>query len=219
MLDPAPVMLIATGNGVYQKADTYVSSGYLQTSRLRFGTLEPKTYKLLRVRGPVLEGPLQAQIIDDSDNSRDVVGWNTGAVPGGQDVDVPAISSVDFVSLKFILNSDNSDTTTAKMHGYQLKALPATPRQRMIQLPLLCFDVEQDRYGNVLNVAGSAAERLLALEELDKAADVVVLQDLDRGTSERVIIEQVEFRQTSPPDTPPNAGGWGGIILLTLRTV
>lgn len=205
--------------------DTYLtdtanltSSGWIQTSRIRFNTLEPKLYKLLRVRGPVLAGPLSYTILDQNDSDTGTVPLSTSTAPGATDyaISYPA-GAQDFISLKFTLTRNGgAPSTGAQIFGYQLKALPGSPRQRIIQLPLWCFDSETDMHGNTMTVEGSALSRLLALEALDTAGDVVVLQDLDTGVSNRVVVERVSFQQTMPP---PRFGEWGGIITLTLRTV
>ena len=118
--------------------------------------------------------------------------------------------------MKVTLFSTASHLASATMQGFQVKALPAQPRQRLIQLPLWCFDLERDRNGNVLGYDGNAVERLMALEDVDRLADTVTLQDLDRDVNELVTIEQVMFEQVSPPD---GFNGWGGRIMLTVRTV
>lgn len=214
---PGPAkMLIVTNSGVFKRDDTYVTSGYLQTSRIRFDTLEPKVYKFVRVRGQQTPADFYVSIIDDLDNESSVVGYVSSQIPGLEDADIPNIGPQDFVSLKFTLSSATSRTVSAQCSGYQLKALPASPRKRMLQIPVWCFDSEQDRLGVMSGFEGSAVGRVLALEDLDEAADVVNLQDLDRATSERVVIDDVEFVQSAPPD---GFDGWGGIITLTLRTV
>lgn len=59
---------------------------------------------------------------------------------------------------------------------------------------------------------------LSALEALENAAAPVLFYDLAHPTprTELVVIDGIEFQQTSPP---ANARGEGGIAVLTLRTV
>ena len=209
-------LLIGGAMGVYAEQDTYVDSGYLQTSRIRFNTLEPKVYKLVRVRGVQTPADFFVSILDTFGSEVDVIGYVTDQVPGEEDADIPRLGPQDYVSLKFTLSSDATNVLSAECQGYQLKALPATPRRRMIQIPLLCFDMETDRNGNGAGYVGSAVSRLQALEDLDAEADVVNVQDLDRSVVERCVIESVEFVQTAPPT---GMDGWGGLITLTVRTV
>jgi hypothetical protein len=205
--------------------DTYVTDttklftqGYLQTSRVRYNTLEPKLYKFIRMRGPVLSGPLAYVVLDQNDSASGTHLFAQGLSPGLNDslIDSPT-GPQDYLSMKFLLSRNPiTQGIGAQIYGYQLKALPGMPRQRIIQLPLLCFDTEEDGVGNSLTVLGSAQDRLAALEELDAAGDVVILQDFSSGTNARCVIDRVSFRQDVPP---PRFDGWGGIVIVTLRTV
>lgn len=195
----------------------YVNTGYLLGSRVRFGTLEPKLYKLLRTRGPILQSDYFASVITPNGSEYNVAGWVSGQTPGDRDVGLPSLGPQDYLSVRFTLSSNAAHTASAVASGYQLKALPAQPRQRMYQIPLWCFDREVDRYGMFSGVQGSALSRLLALEALDKAADTVQLQDLDNNLVDLVSIEGVEFLQTAGPDE--RFTGWGGLINLTVRTI
>lgn len=209
-------LVIVSPSGAWYEDATYVSTGYLETSRIRFGTLEPKLYKLIRVRGPVLEGAVAISIIDPTGTRSTITGYGIGAPPGTEDADIPALGPLDYASIRFDLSNANAGADTAEITAYQLKALPASPRQRLIRLPLLCFDTESDRHGVMAGGEGTAILRILSLEDVEATADVVYLQDFDRDNIERVVIESIEFVQTKPPDA---FMGWGGIITLTVRTV
>lgn len=212
------VILIGTDDGLYTEVvDEYVDSGWLQTSRIRFGTLEPKVYKLLRSRGPILESDYFVSVIDPNGTETMVVGYVAGQTPGEQDITLGDLGPLDYLSVKFTLFSDAAtNMLSAVASGFQVKALPAQPRQRMMQIPLLCFDMERDKLGATTGYEGSALARLTALEDVDEAADTVMFQDLSQGTATEVVIDQMTFAQTSPPD---GFGDFGGIITLTLRTV
>jgi hypothetical protein len=103
------------------------------------------------------------------------------------------------------------------MAGYQLKALPGTPRKRIITVPLLCYDNVQLRNGERVYRAGSAWTNLQALETLDAAGDVVMFQDLTLGTADLVTIENLQFVAESP--SGPRKEAIGGIINITMRTI
>lgn len=207
-----------TANDVYVEGGNLAASGYLTTARIRYGTLEPKLFKLLRVRGPALTGPLSFSVLDELDSESGSYNFAEGESPGVSDVGITSpVEPQDFVSLKFTLTRDDITLTAGGMFsGYQLKALPATVRQRMIQLPLLCFDFEMDSTGSRHGADGTAAVRLAALEDLETLGNSVVLQDLVSGTNQSCVIEQVRFQQTAPP---PAGSGCGGLLMLTLRTI
>lgn len=210
-------LFFATGsNGYRQDLTNLALVGTLQTSRIRFNTVEPKVFKLIRVRGPVLAGPLGLETIDQADNVASSHTFPSGRSPGDTDVAVSSPSEpIDFMSLRFTFNRQIS-LNGPILWAYQLKALPGSPRQRIIQLPLWCFDWELDRFGQRRGGHGGAWRRIRALEQVDAAGNTVILQDFDIGENAECVIERVSFEQTAPP---PTAEGWGGVITLTLRTV
>jgi hypothetical protein len=86
-----------------------------------------------------------------------------------------------------------------------------------MKFPVYCFDVETDRYNVQVGYEGKAQARLLALEELESAGDVITWQDLTTGEQRQVIIEQLSFTRMTPPDK--RFDGFGGILDITIRTV
>ena len=211
-------LFFATSADAYVQSDNLAPSGYLQTGRIRFNTLEPKVYKRIRLRGPALTGGLAVVILDQNDGQAAVHALSPGNSIDREDISIFAPSTpTDFISIRFDLTRDSTDPTVGPtMWAYQLKALPAPPRQRFIQLPLLCFDWEIDPRGQRHGGLGEAKRRLLALEALEARSIPVVLQEFDIGLATEVVIERVSFEQTAPP---PKTEGWGGIVTVTLRTL
>jgi hypothetical protein len=109
------------------------------------------------------------------------------------------------------------DTTGPTFKGYQIRALPATPRQHIIQLPLYCYDVETDRYNVQVGFDGRSWERIQALEDLETTGDEVIFQDFTTGEQITVVIDQVSFQRA----TPPSGGfsGFGGNLTVQVREV
>lgn len=208
-------LLLGTDGGLYLESSTeLLDSGWVQGSRIRYSTLEPKLYKFVRARGSVLHSDFFISVVDVNGAEYPVVGYTAGQTPGMEDVPIPDLGPLDCLSVKITLSSTADNLTSAVTSGYQLKALPAQPRQRQIVLPVYCFDQESDSNG--VEITSSALTRLLALEAVDEAADTVILQDFTSDTASLVSIDSIEFRQTVPP---PGFDGFGGIIQLTLRTV
>ncbi len=208
--------LYATATAAYvTHLTSLASSGYLRTSRIRYGTLEPKHFKLYKLRGPALAGAISVQVLDSTDSIGASYTYGTGDTPA-QDVSVTPATPQDFMSLKFTFNRGTTPSTGAEMWGFQFKALPGSTRTRMIQLPLLCFDFERDKLGNRRGGAGTAASRLFALELAERTGTPVLLQDFTSGETQSCVIDQVRFIQDEPPS---GNKGFGGLILLTLRTL
>jgi hypothetical protein len=211
------VLAFATSDAFHEEDETHrASSGFLQTSRIRFSTLEPKVFRNLRVRGPVLMGALGISVIDTQGAVTPIYVYGVNTAPGEEDLNIPGPGQRDFLSFKFDFNSSVDETTGASMHGWQCKALPGSPRQRMVTLPLWCYDWEKDRNGQRVGGHRSAVRRLRDLEDLESTGQVVQWQDLDTDTASDVFIESMEFEQGDPP---PRFEGWGGIILIQMRTV
>ena len=111
----------------------------------------------------------------------------------------------------------SSDLEYSEFKGYQLKAVPATPRNRIISVPLMNYDTETDKYNSTIGYEGRAIERLAALEDAETNGDVVTWQDFRSGEIRQCLIEEVKFTDSTPPDK--RYTGYGGIITLTIRTV
>jgi hypothetical protein len=102
------------------------------------------------------------------------------------------------------------------MSGYQTKALPGVEKQRLIQFPLYCYDVEMDRYNNLVGSEDDRAyDRITELENLEKTGNSVTVQDFRTGETFQALIEEIRFMSM----TPPNArfDGFGGRLMLTVR--
>lgn len=196
----------------------FLPSGWLETSRIRFNTLEPKIFRSVRVRGPELEGSLGIAFVSPSGSVTPVFTYGINDVPGNDDIALTG-DARDFLALRFTLNAAVSNTKGAQMFGWQVKALPGSPRQRMITLPMWCCDYEKDRNGVRSGGQGFAWARIQALETVESTGNIVTFQDLDTGTSAEVFIESLEFQQESPPAHFAEPGSFGGRLLITMRTV
>jgi hypothetical protein len=189
-----------------------VREAWLRTSRVRFATTEPKLFRKLRLRA-TLPGPTHAIITAEGNTTEQTVFDITGVT--GDPGEIGLIQDPqEWLSLYMEL----LDSGTAELRSWQIKALPSGVRQRIITLPLACYDTEQDRNGAVFGRPGYAAERLASIELFDDAADEVVYEEFRPSgkVTRRVLIEKVSFRQKFRPH---DTSGVAGDILLTLRTV
>jgi hypothetical protein len=204
-IDNYGVMLEGNGPGSGRDA-------WLRTSRVRYSTTEPKLFRRLRVRG-ALPDPTHFTITAEGATTSRKVFDITGLLsePGEIGlIDEPQ----EWVSLLFEIENSG----LGELRSWQMKALPAGVRQRIITLPMNCYDTEQDRNNTEFGRPGYAAERLATLEQFDDAADEIVFEEMRPSgkVTRRVLIEKLSFRQV---DRPLDTSGVGGDIVLTLRTV
>lgn len=208
----------STNGAVYvEDTSTLRTSGYLTTGNIRFGTLEPKNFKRLLGRGDFTYGSMTMETVDKNGTEYDHISYDATINPVEVTTSSPSTAQ-EYVAYKFILYRDSTDTTKGpKFKGYQIKATIATPRQRIIQFPVYCYDLETDRYNSMVGYEGKAFEKVLALEEIEQSGDVLTWQDLTTGETRQAVIEQVTFSRATPPDK--RFSGFGGVIQITIRTV
>lgn len=200
-----------------EDATTLRTSGYLTTGNIRYGTLEPKNFKRLLGRGDFTYGSMTLETVDKNGVEYDHISYDSSISPIEVGTSNPATAQ-EYVAFKFILYRDGTTNSRGPVFkGYQAKATIATPRQRVIQFPVYCFDLETDRYNVVTGYEGRAMDRIQLLEDIEESGDVVTWQDLSTGESRQAVIEQISFTRGTPPDK--GFSGFGGIIQITIRTV
>ena len=202
----------------YIETDTTLrTSGYLDTGYIRFNTLELKNFKRLHAQGNFQYGSMSLETKDDLGNVYDVNSYDL-AIGNPESTITQPFGAQDSIALRFVLYRDATTTSQGPIFkGYQLKAVPASPRQRIIKIPLLNYDTETDKYNSTIGYEGRAKDRLLALEAAEATGDVVSWQDFRTGEIQQCLIEEVMFTDITPPDK--RLTGFGGIISLTIRTV
>ena len=207
----------ANGHVYREDPSVLISSGYITTGNIRYGTLEPKNFKRLLARGDFNYGSLTLESVDKDGVEYDHITYEAGVTAVEVGTNNPDTAQ-EYVAYKFILNRDTTTTSAGPIFkGYQAKATIAIPRQRVIQFPVYCFDIETDRYNVVSGYEGKALQRLQSLENVEEGGDVVTWQDLTTGESRQVVIEQISFTRMTPPDK--RFDGFGGVIEITIRTV
>lgn len=197
-----------------------LESGWIQTGRVRYNTLEPKLFRYFSVRAPApLLGEIDVDVIDEAGSATRYITY-TGLVP--PDVDDIPLTGMDtpktYMSLRFTLHNNPSEPTEgAVMNGWQIKALPAPRRQRQFTFSVMCFDKEQDKTGQVIGYEGYALERIERMEAMAQSSGAFLLQDLYNTTGSQVVILSMQFVQMAPPGN--NQSGWGGYITFQVKTV
>jgi hypothetical protein len=207
----------ATGNTIFAEATTLVASGYLRTGYIRYNTLETKIYKLLQARIDTINGGINIQSIDSNDVEYSIGVFSQGETVPEINVNYPTTAQ-EYLGFKFTMSRSATDSTKGPLFtGYQLKSLPAVPRQRLIQYPVFCYDHESDKFSNEVGYEGSAYARMSQLEQIENVGDTIRVQDFRTGESYLGIIEEMDFINRTPEDK--RFSGFGGTLLVTIRTI
>ena len=207
-----------SGNVIYaESTGSKVASGYLQTGFIRYNTLENKLYKLLNPRIDTTNGAITIQSIDYADTAYNIGGFAQGAASSELGVPYPN-SAQEYLAFKFTMSRSSTDATKGPLFtGYQLKSLPAVPRQRIIQYPLFCYDHESDNLGVEVGYEGSAYDRLSQLEAIENVGDTIRVEDFRTGESYIGLIEELDFINRTPSDR--RFSGYGGLLIATIRLI
>ena len=186
-------------------------TGYLLTGKIRFGTAENKFFKYIKPRADFSGGTIGISTATSSITT-------VSATNGNTDIGIPETDGVESKQFKFTLNRNSSDNTDGPaFNSYQIKALPAWPRQRLIQFNLFCYDFETDRYRNRTGHTGRAYDRLIDFENKESESSIVSIQDYRTGESFSATIEEVSFTgQVSPSK---HFDGYGGVLTVTVRKI
>lgn len=207
-------MFGVTDSGSYLESATNLEAqGYLDTGFVRFDTVEPKQFRYIsaRLKG---QGTASISTVDRNEVETGVVTIDETST---QDYDMGRTVPEEYLGLKFTLNQASA-TVGPTLTSWQLKALPATNRSRLIQVPVLLFEQMRDSKGTALPTIDVHAV-LQALEQLENAAQPILFAELNKkpNRTELVVIDQIQYQQTAPPANL--AQGNGGVLVLTLRTV
>lgn len=208
------------GTGSFKEyATTLLSSGYLDTGRIRFNTEEPKLYKFFSARTPSsLFGTVSVSLKTEGGGLIPYTTYSSTSPSGTRDVAIHTPQGPqNWLAMRFTLGRDGTNAALGGiLNGWQVKALPGSIRQRIITIPLKCFDEEMDRTGQRMGFEGYSRERLEAFRAVARAGDVIVFQELQDDEAVQVVIDDWEFRQLSPP---ANKGALGGVLTVVMRTV
>ena len=210
------IFSVAADYNYIEASSRLVEDGYLRTGFIRYATIESKYFKFLKVRGNLDGGNIDVASVTSTDVETFL--YNVTAETTNQDLGIARpVGAQEYLALKFTLNRDSNDNTSgATMSGYQTKALPAIEKQRLIQFPLYCFDVEMDKYNNIVGSEDDRAyDRIQALEDLEKSGNTVIVQDFRTNETFSALIEEVRFNSTTPPSERFN--GFGGLLLVLVR--
>jgi hypothetical protein len=213
------VWFAVDGAGLFREKSTFVSEGWLESGRIRLGTLEPKAWRDVRLivkRASTGSAEAYASTRDTTAPS----GWSRVIGVDGTAYDLygslaavsPSPEAELFVAVRLVAPSGQA--TSPSVVGYQVRAVPAPKRSRLVQAVVMLFDFETDRKGLRHGQVGGAYLRLKALEDLESSAGVVLWRDFTTGEVAEAYIERVSLQRTTPPTRANgNAGGVGQVVL------
>jgi len=210
------------GNGsdgtIYiESATDLIAEGYLRTGFVRYNTLEGKIFKLINARINTAHGAFDMQSVTAEGGTYDIGTFAQGQTVPEVNVSYP-VGAQEYLGFIFTMYRDSSDPEQGPLFtGYQIKALPAIPRQRLIQYPVMCYDHEMDKFNNEVGYEGSAFARMSQLESVENVGDTIRIEDFRTGENYIGLIEEMDFINRTPTDK--RFSGYGGLLLVTIRSV
>jgi hypothetical protein len=211
------------GAGVVKEQDTFVSSGWIETGRIRLGTMEKKAWRDLRMIAPDdLTGSVagKASVFGTTSPAtwETVLTLQPGTTDGYGKLNAAAPGTATDLYLAFNLTSTSDNTSSARLTGYQVRAVPAPQKTELVKVPLLMFDFETDKQGAKYGKEGNAFAKFTALKQMEQLGATVAFNDFTTGEVKEVYVEEVTYYRLTPPSLG-NRKGSGGICMVTMRTV
>ena len=207
----------ADGHVYREDSSTKMLTGYITTGKIRYSTLEGKVFKFFSPRINDENGRVVIESVDNAGNQFTIGDFAEDGIVSDVSIGYP-IGAQEFLSFKITLHrSATNSSAGAILNGYQIKALPAIPRQRILQYPLACYDNEKDKFNVQMGYENSSYERLTALEAIENTGDTIRIDDFRTGESYTGIIEEVQFINRTPPDK--RFSGVGGVLYVTIRSL
>lgn len=206
------------GFNAIESASTLVSSGYVQTGNIRYGTVEDKVFKSIHTNVDNTNGGLIVESISKTGQAYVIARFGAADIIQDASITYPQ-GKQEYMAYRFTLDNTGAGGTSKGtiFSGYQLKALPAIARQRFIQYPVFCYDQEKDKFGNEVGYEGRAFARIQALETTESAGDTIRIQDFRTNETYLGIVEELNFVNLTPAGQ--RFSGYGGVLIITIRTV
>jgi hypothetical protein len=213
---------------VASSLNKYRTSGWLETGRIRMGTLQPKAWleaTLSRVPDSNYVNSMEARVYTSAEESGpwSLVASLGPSSPASSKFASGAITNPTTgpdlyvrIELQPTLSGSQIQRHTPRVTGYQVSSIPAPARSRLVAVPVQMFDWERDRNGKVSGYHGYAWARLSALEAMESGAAVVTFMDHTTGESSQAYIERVTFTRLTPPFRGEDNAGGAATVLLRL---
>lgn len=216
------LLFSVSGAGVFRQSDSFVQEGWLESGRIQLGTIENKGWRDLRLLlDPAGSGTVAGHATLDDGSSPS--SWNVAITADSSRTDAsgkltavaPSPAPGLYVAIR--LTSDDGGASSPVVIGYQVRAVPAPLRTRLLQIPVLMFDFQTDRKGMRIGRPGYAWDALSKLQDMEQSTAVVQWRDFTTGEAATAYVERVSFTRSTPPTN--RASGVGGVATVLLRLV
>jgi hypothetical protein len=198
-----------TGRGVVLESSSTNPSdaAWLQTARIRMGTVEDKHWVYGTLRGAYGDSaPIGISVAGPQDE--DFV--STYVTSNSTERFALRARSGEWIALRFDLSEG------AELSSYQVQALPGGARQRLVALPVSLFDFQRTRSGVDAGYDGWAADRLRDLEQLERTGtQVTVAAPALFPDAVQGVIEKLQYTQINDPGD--EGRGTGGQLQIVVR--
>lgn len=195
-----------------------LDTGWLESSIIRYGTLETKQFMSIKVVTDVpLVGSVSVSTAPEGGSAASVGSMSSATGPSVT-FNAGLRSSSEGMSVRLDLAPDaGAPTTGPSVAAWSVRALPAVEnRGERVVLPLLNFDFERDTLGVPYGYEGRAYQRWMAVASRLTDGTQVVIQEGQSGASYVATVDDLVFQQVAPP---VRASGFGGVIQLKVRAI
>jgi hypothetical protein len=181
-------------------------TSWLQTARIRMGTVEDKHWPWAAIRGTYSEAD-QLQVWVESPTAPFTLAHSATLNNARFGLKV---GRSEWVALRFAFAG------ASELNSYQVQALPAGKRQRLISVPVSVADRQITRSQREIGYDGWAMDRLAQLEHLEENGEEVTLSAPALfPEAVRCVIERLSLSQVKDP---VDRGGTYGVLQILLRT-
>lgn len=209
------------GHGVYRRGPNKISSGTLETGRIRFGTTVSKTLRRLDIRHlPLPAGSSILCEMKRDNGSWTTVGTSNTTSATAATFDIGSLSC-EMVELRFTLSRATDTTTGPTLTRWTLSALPTPRRDEQFTLPILLRETVEVGVAEPRGV--DVAAELSYLKTLWQDGTVFTLQL--GGESLSAEIQDYRFEGESLTARYADTNGYGsgrsvqGVLTLLVQTV
>lgn len=199
-----------SGSGFYQQASTYVSSGTITSGAITYDLADSKVPVFVDLLYQSLSaGTIQASTSYDGST---VTPAGTASSVGSTFTELPTSQTLCYsIELTVTINSGNTNTVTPNLNRYTLRSAPAPVTPTDIVAPIR-LDWEQ--------LVGDGEQAMVPSTELQylellRASKQVVTYQYSNSSA----AVQVRAIQWIPETINPISGEWGGIAVVSMRTV